>query len=312
MIGVFNNYQEYISSFENGTVDSAFFGEWSALWVINNCKPEGSFYLWDSLDGMRSCLLKVEKNQQKWRITQGFELDKFIERIAGELGITADFETAMKWWNLCYFKDKEGRVHYDTDYDSLYVANYNEKTLREFRERLDECFQEKFPKIEELGSAPIYVCDDLMKYNPLVYKLQQNGCMVKPLPKVEINEETWGQFCELRKEHAAPYCEGETFGLHYYTADQDAMPVEYGRPYLMSLMCGQIQLEDKAIGNVTFKDILPNGALYTDYRSCGVEYMYLEATFYADLFGNTLMKTINSKEEPWPPVMINNKFEFNS
>jgi len=303
-----SSYFEYLSELEQK--DSFFSGELSALWVIKKFHPESSFYVWDALDASRVCLLKVEKSQDIWRITKGYELDEIVNRIIGEFGIKDDLETVMKWWNLCYFKDKDGTVRYDTYYDNdkFYVANDSEKTMGKLRECLDAIFEEMFSKVDELGSLPIYTCVELGKCNPLVYEFQQKGCSIESVPKVDGSEEILTEMIQLRKGFAVPSCNDSKLTMGFYTVEGiSCFPVQCQQPYRLTLPIDLIDINDKAIGSYTYKDILKKDKLSRDYTCCGHDYCYLEMELLADLFGNTVLKVTNSQGESEPTII--NKFE---
>lgn len=301
-----SSYFEYLSKLEqNG---SFFSGELSALWVIKKCHPESSFYIWDALAESRGCLLKVEKSQDSWRITKGYELDEIVNRITGEVGIKDDLETVIKWWNLCYFKDNDGVVHYDTFYDKYYVSSENEMTMGDLRECLDAIFEEVLSKIDELNSFPIFIYGELGKCNPLVYKFQQKGYSVESMPRVDGSEEILEEIIQLKKRFAIPFCNDNRLSLGFYLAeDIEHVPARCQQTYRITLPIDLIDVNDNAIGSYTYKDILKKDRLSRDYTCCGHDYCYLEMELFADLYGNTVLKVTNSQGES--EYTIINKFE---
>lgn len=296
---IIDNYDSYLSLFKAGKTDAVFSGEWSVMKIVGKYKPQGIFYVWDMQDdNKRAILMKVDVAQDSLRITEAYELGFSPYKIAENLGITeADMGSAIKWWNLCYYRDQEGNVIYDEYYDTLFAANNTEKTMNDFREELQKHIV-TIPK--EIENCEMYLLGNFSAFNPLIYELQKLKCKVTMLSETEINESDnlEEQLLQLKDEMVIPYCNGEVYKMNRITSE-GAVEVlaKCKHVYCISLPCESLDLDAKFVGNYTLKKILPNGEICKDYKCCGHEFMYLEHTFYADLFGNTILKSVNSEDK---------------
>lgn len=100
--------------------------------------PNGLFYIWNVLNDSGICILsKVEYNGDTLRILEGYFMENALTKISKSVGIN-DLDAAFRWWNLCYYRDQEGKVIYDSYYENLYVTNGSEKKLSDLHNVLAE------------------------------------------------------------------------------------------------------------------------------------------------------------------------------
>lgn len=307
---IISNYSEYLSNLQNGRTSEVFGGEASVLKIClaeGDDLPKGLFYVWEVLDNSGiGFLSKVEYKGDTLRILEGFFMDHALMNIANSVGVS-DLDIAIKWWNLCYFRDREGTVKYDSYYANFYVANESEKKMSDFHKVLAEWIEETFEGVEGL----IYVLGDMANCNPIIYQLQQRGLEVKTvsIANYEIVSEFDGHVLQLREQLAIPYCDADIVNVSFIAHNGIGnCPAECHRSYLITIPIDLIDIEDKAIGDFTYKDILSNGKFCRDYSCCGHDYSYVEMEFFADLHGNTVLKTTNSEAES--KYTIINKFNY--
>lgn len=293
------NYDSYLSRLRAGDTDVVFSGEWSVLNVINKFKPQGVFFVWDMLDeNGNAILLQVIAINDSVRITQAYELGISPYKIAENLGISEDEKTtAVKWWNLCYYRNQEGRVVYDEYYDKMFAANNTKMTMLEFREELQKRIG-TIPK--EISGNNVYVLGDLATFNPFIFELQKLDCQVTSVSAKEWGEpeDTEERLLQLRDEIVVPYCNSEVYKMKRITSEGTIeVKAECKHPYIISLPCDNLDLKANVIGNYTLKEILPQGEVRCDYKCGGHDFMYLEQTLYADLFGNTILNSVNADDK---------------
>ena len=224
-------------------------------------------------------------------------MDLSIQDIANNLGIKdIDVSTACEWWNLCYFRDSEGVVIYDDYYDRFLSANDSDKTMEVFRRELEKEV-DRIPS--EIDNGIIYVLGNFASYNPFLYELQKKKCQVVPVLPDEIKDscELFYKLIEIRNKFERPYCNGEVYRFPSSSSvSLSNGPVGCRNPYIITFPSNEIDLNTYVVGNYLLKDILPNGEIRNDYRCFPHDYMLLEVIFYADLFGNTILKSINTTE----------------
>lgn len=310
---IIDNYDSYLSRLRMRMeeTDVVFSGEWSVLKVINKYNPQGVFFVLDLLDDKcNAILLQVISINDSVRITQAYELGISPYKIAENLGISEDEKTtAVKWWNLCYYRNQEGQVVYDEYYDKMFAANGTEKLMADFREELKKNL-ESLPK--EIAGNNVYVIGDYATFNPLIYELQQLSCQVIPVfaEDLEESEHLEERLLQLRDEKVVPYCNGIVYKMKRITSEGTIeVQAECKHPYAISLPCEDLNLDTYVIGNYTLKKILPQGKVCKDYICGGHEFMYLEQTLYADLFSNTILKSINSEDND--SKILLNEFTIN-
>lgn len=311
------DYDEYLSILKSGKTDVVFSGEWSVMKVLALYKPQGTFYVWDMLCGKgNTILLKIDLNQNSIHIVQAYELDISPHRIS-EILCISDESSAIRWWNLCYYLNQEGHVLYDEYYDKLFAANDSDKTMGDFREEIKRCL-DIIP--EGIAGNNVYLLGDLAAFNPLIYELQNLCCHVIPVSDNEFSEsiELNEQLLRLKDELVVPYCKGEILKMDGLTSEGTTeVQAKCNHPYVISIPCDNLDLNAVVLGDNTLKQILPNGEVRKDYKCCGQEYMYLEQTLYADIFGNTFIKSINSGMNPEEdkekmPCVVLNIFSFSN
>lgn len=305
-----NNYSSYLSKFEKGEYQCFFSAELNVLRVFvseDKNLPIGSFYLLNVSDNEnQNLLLKVAYNDKALRIIEGRYIEKNAKDIATSLDID-NFNAALRWWNLCYFRDKGGTVKYDPYYEEFYAANGSEKTMSDIHRAISLWIESTFVGVEGL----IYLLVDFASFNPVIYHLQQRGLKVKTLPIDcrESGSENNEGMMQLRELLTVPYCDADTVDVSFYTSEGvDNCPANCRHSYLITIPIDLIDINDKAIGNYTYKMILPYGEFCRDYSCCGHDYTYLEMELFADLHGNTILKTTNSKAES--KYTIINKFNY--
>ena len=311
------NYNEYLSRFKEGETDIVFSGEWSVLKALKLNKSQGIFYVWDMLyDNSNSMLFKIDAALDSVHITQAYELDISPSKIAERFCIS-DVSSAIKWWNLCYYRNQDGNVLYDVFYDKFFLANDSDNTMGDFHKVLKQCTS-LLP--DDIANNKVYVLGELATFNPLIYELQKLNCQVIPLFAEQLSEyeELDGQLLQLKNELVVPYCNGETYKIYGLTSEGTTeVQAKCNHPYVISIPCDNLDLNAVVLGDNTLKQILPNGEVRKDYKCCGQEYMYLEQTLYADIFGNTFIKSINSGMNPEEdkekmPCVVLNIFSFSN
>ena len=300
---IIGDYNDYLSQLKEevlngGEIKTIFSGELSLLKVIERYNPQNVFYVWDSLDDKGNViLLKVYIKENILKVLEAHCLDLSIQDIAKNLGIKdIDVSTACEWWNLCYFRDSEGVVIYDDYYDRFLSANESDKTMEVFRRELEKEV-DRIPS--EIDNGIIYVLGNFASYNPFLYELQKKKCQVVPVLPDEIKDscELFYKLIEIRNKFERPYCNGEV----YRFPSSSSVCLSNGsvgcrNPYIITFPSNEIDLNTYVVGNYLLKDILPNGEIRNDYRCFTHDYMLLEVIFYADLFGNTILKSINTTE----------------
>ena len=147
--------------------------------------------------------------------------------------------------------------------------------------------------------------------NPIIYHLQQRGLKVKTvsIANSENISEIDERMLSLREELAIPYCDAGIVNVSFIAPDGiDKFPAECHRSYLITIPIDLTSINDNAIGSFSYKDILPSEEFCRDYSCCGHNYSYVEMDLFADLHGNTVLKTTNSKSES--KYTIINKFNY--
>ena len=307
---IVRNYSEYLSNLQNGQTSVVFGGEASILKICLAEKddlPNGLFYIWNVLNDSGICILsKVEYNGDTLRILEGYFMENALTKISKSVGIN-DLDAAFRWWNLCYYRDQEGKVIYDSYYENLYVTNGSEKKLSDLHNVLAEWIKESFSDVE--GS--VYVLGDLANCNPIIYQLQQRGLVVKTLlmDNSEGVSDDNERLLQLREQLANPYCDEDIVKVSFIVPDGiDNCQTECHRSYLITIPIDLISINDSAVGRFSYKDILPSEEFCCDYSCCCHNYSYVEIELFADLHGNTILKTTNSKAES--KYTIINRFNY--
>lgn len=293
---IIHDYNEYINRILNGDTQSIFSGELSVIRTIESLGsiiPEGRFYVWDNIGKQENPVVNlVEVNYDGRYIcisnVQHFEIN--LDDVAQNLGIE-DLGTALRWWNLCFFRDKNGKVLYDTSYNELFVANESEFHLSSIISAFDEALQQI-----------IIDCDNPMlvfeKSNPLVYLLQEKckdiRCITRSSLPDENNEDIRTITNNIRNVYTTPNSYGNPIAFSFYPNKKKRTTSTVENRFIVSLPCGRLNLDDYAIGNLRFKEVLPDGKVLKDYYCNTSDFMYLEYSYYVDLFGNTILKTTNS------------------
>lgn len=307
---VLKNYREYVARIENEDFQCIYTGEVDVLKTIiaeGDKVFQGKFYVWDvTTDKWQTDLLKVEYNGGSLHIIEGCSIERTLLDVANSLDVD-NLDEAIKWWNLCYHRDNQGKVGYDSYYDNFYAANMTQKKMSELKEAIAQWIENSFVDVEGL----IYVLGDLANCNPVIYQLQQRGLKVKTLP-MDNSESVLAdneRLLQLRSQLALPYCDSNLINVSFMASDGiDNCPAECHRLYLITIPIDLICINDNAVGSFSYKDILPSEEFCRDYSCCGHEYSYLEMELFADLHGNTVLKTTNSKAES--KYTIINKFNY--
>ena len=294
-----NDYCSYLSKFINGETDCLFRGELSVLQVISTIGDElkeGQYYILDSyIEEELVLLLKIKYDRHSLRILTCHTFQHPVLQIAKALNIR-NIEEAKSWWNLCYFRDNHNQIHYDPYYDVFFAANEVQATMSCAREALNEWFAKSIVVDEGI----FLVLGDLAFFNPILYLLQQKCLEVKTL---QIDEHgcltNWEErLVQLRNQFSIPYCSHEIVKICTFNSEGVVFsPVECNHSYLIAIPIDLIGIDDKAIVEYTYKDILYNGVFCRDYSCYGHDYCLIEMEFYADLHGNTVLKTTNSMTE---------------
>lgn len=309
-MGVISDYSAYLSKVEKGETQCIFSGELSVLKVYaaeGTNLPLEPFYVWDVLnDVSQTVLLKVVYNGKSLCIEEGYFIEKSLKDIVSSLEI-GSLDEVVKWWNLCYYRDKQDFVRYDQYYDRFFAANKTEKKMSD----LHEIFSKWIDESIVVDKGLIYVLGNLKDCNPIIYLLQEKGFSVRTIhgdnSESESNAETLAQ---QMKRLAIPYCNDKKVTIGFYTLEGiNQYPTQCQQLYRVAIPIDLIDISDKAIGDYSYKDIVPNGEFCIDYSCCGHDYCYLEMEFFADLHGNTVLKTINTKDIP-PTYTIINKFNY--
>lgn len=309
---IINDYSLYLSKIGKSPPPLCIYsGEVGVLRaILENVEPfpTGLFYVWDNLnDEGRTVLLKAMYDGESLRIIKGWIVDKTIFDIAKSLEID-DIDAAIRWWNLCYYRDPQGKVRYDSYYDeNLFAANKTEKKMSELKESIAQWIENSFVGVDGL----IYVLGDLADCNPVIYQLQQRGLEVKTLPmdSADSVSDDNDRLLQLRDRLALPYCDSNQINISIIASDGiDNCPAECHRSYLITIPIDLISINDIAVGSFSYKEILPSEEFYRDYSCCGHDYSYVEMELFADLHGNTVLKTTNSKAVS--KYSIINKFNY--
>ena len=293
------DYSDYLSILQSGKTSCVFGGETSVLNVVlceKDILPIGQFYVWDTIcDSGAVALLKVEYNGDSLRIIEGLLMENTLMDIARGFGIN-NLDVAIRWWNLCYFRDKAGKVKFDSYYEIFYAANEIENKISDLHKALEIWIEKSFADVEGL----IYVLGKLANCNPIIYQLQQRGLEVKTVSIANYGNVSEFDDCklQLREQLAVPYCDADIVNMNFFTSDGVGnSPAECHRSYLITIPIDLIRINDNALGSFSYKDILPSEEFCRDYSCCGHDYAYLEMGIFADLHGNTVLKTTNSKAE---------------
>lgn len=308
--------KEEIESKTAGTkISTVFSGEWSVLKVIEKYSPEGEFFVWDMLDNDSSILLMAHHTHDSFLISKAYQLDLSIAKIAKEVCIPESaIQSAIKWWNMCFYRNNEGIVLYDDFYPQLYASSDTESRMKDFC----DCLQKHLEIIpNDISGHDVYLLGEFATINPFIYFLQKKGCQVIPNTSDIIQESPGAEesLLKLREKIVRPICNNEVYLTTLVTTDGVIqVPAKCGQGYVISLPCDDLDLEAECFGNHSLREILPNGEIRRDYRCCGNEYMYLKQAFYADLFGNTFLKSLNSDsvDANNPKTIILNEFAFNN
>lgn len=305
---VISCYNDYLTKFEKGETSNFFFEEISVLEVLETYSeniPTGQFYILNITgEGGRIVLLKVEYDGKKLRILEGLFLENALMNIANSFYINNHNE-AIRWWNLCYHCDKHGKVKYDSYYDKYYAANETEKKMSDLQREIAKWIEDSFVGVEGL----IYILGDLSNNNPIIYQLQQKGLEVKIFNNSKSLAEVNEHIIKQRERLAIPYCDAGLVTVGFLTSNGiEKCPAECHRSYLITIPIDLININDNAVGSFSYKDILPSEGFCRDYSCCGHNYCYVEMELFADLYGNTVLKTTNSKAES--KYTIINKFNY--
>lgn len=308
---IINDYSRYISCIEHGNSQCVFEGELSVLSIFNaeNKMVPNTFFVLDTFKAEdKTVLLKVTHNGESLRITEGSYIAKSLIDIAQCMNIN-DIGQAIRWWNLCYHNDREGNVKYDPYYDSFYAANETELKMSDLHKVIDQWVEDVFVGVEGI----IYVLGYLAHCNPVLYQLQRRGFEVKTLLNYNLQSESVSndELFKLREQFTIPYCNTDMINVSFFTSKGiNNCIAKCHHSYLIAIPIDLIDINDKAIGNYTYKSIMYSEEFYKDYSCCGHEYSYIEIEFFADLHGNTVLKTTNSKAEA--KYTIINKFNYSN
>ena len=297
-MNILSDYHRYISMIEQGDSQCVFEGELSVLSICNaeNGILNSTFFVLDTLnDEGRTVLMKVAYDGKSLRIIEGRYITSPLIDIAQCTSIN-DMDQAIKWWNLCYYNDGEGNIKYDPYYDTFYAANETELKMSDLHKVIELWIEDMFVDVEGI----IYVLGDLAGCNPVLYQLQRKGIEVKTL-SIDNSESTIvsnDDLLKLREQFIIPYCNVDMVNVNFLTSQGiNNWKAKCHHTYLISIPIDLIDINDKAIGDYTYKSIIYSGEFNKDYTCCGHEYCYMEMEFFADLHGNTVLKTTNSKAE---------------
>ncbi len=308
---VISDYSAYLSKVEKGETQCIFSGELSVLKVYaaeGTNLPLEPFYVWDVLnDVSQTVLLKVVYNGKSLCIEKGYFIEKSLNEIVLSLEI-GSLDEVVKWWNLCYYRDKQDFVRYDRYYDRFFAANKTEKKMSE----LNEIFSKWIDDSIIVDKGLIYVSGNLKDCNPIIYLLQEKGFNVRTIrgENSERESDANEMLAQQMKRLAIPYSNENEVTIGFYTLEGiNQYPMQCQQLYRVAIPIDMIDISDKAIGEYSYKDIVPNGEFCIDYSCCGHDYCCLEMELFADLHGNTALKTINTKDVP-PKYTIINKFNY--
>ena len=115
MMTIIHNYNEYINRLLNGETQSVVSGEVSVIRSIESLDfiiPEGKFYVWDNIESLENPvvnLVEVTFDGRSIKINDIQYVNINLVGIAQKIGIK-DLEAALKWWNLCFFRNIKGEV----------------------------------------------------------------------------------------------------------------------------------------------------------------------------------------------------------
>lgn len=310
IMNVIKDYNSYISKIEQGDTQYIFEGELSVLSVVHSEENmlEGSFYVCDDLnDGEQTVLLKVECNSGFLRITEGYCIENLLVYIAQCLDIK-NIELAMNWWNLCYYRNRQGMVFYDSFYDGYFLDSESEKKMLDLQEEIKMWVNNLF----EGSGGLIYVLGKLVSCNPVIYQLQQRGFEVKTLSIDNLKNESGyiERILHLRKDIVQPYCGTDLINISFFASNKvDNYPARCYCSYLITIPIDLIDIKkDEALGCYIYENVIPNGKFCRDYTCCGNDYSCVEVELFADLHGNTILKVTNSNSES--KYTIVNKFNY--
>ncbi len=308
-MNVISDYYKYISLIEQGDTQCVYGSELSVLRIFNseNGILDSTFHVLDTINNEgKTVLLKVMHNEGSLRITDGCCIEKSLTDIAKGMNIT-DLNQAINWWNLCYYTDGEGNIKYDPYYDTFYAANETELKMSDLHKVIEHWVEDLLGDVKGL----VYILGDLANCNPVLHQLQRKGLEVKTLTiddsdSTSISNE---KLLKMRGRLAIPYCDANIVNVNNFTSKGiDNNIAQCRHSYLIDIPIDLIDINDKAIGDYTYKNIIYSGEFYKDYTCCGHEYSYIEMEFFADLHGNTVLKTTNSKAES--KYTIINKFNY--
>lgn len=293
---IIHDYNEYINRILNGETQSVFSGELSVIRTIESLGamiPEGKFYVWDNIGKKESPMVNLVEVNYDGRcilISSIQHIDINLIDIAQNLGIE-DLNTAIKWWNLCFFRNKNEEVIYDPSYNELFVANESDFHLSSIISAFDDVFQQVLIDRDN----PMFVFE---YSNVFVYLLQKKSkdirCITRSSLPGENNEDIRTSIYNIRNVYTTPNVNGTPIAFSFYPKQKKRVTTSIENRFDISIPCGRLNLEDYAIGTLRFKDVLPDGKVLKDYHCCSNDFMYLEYSCYVDLFGNTVLKTTNS------------------
>ena len=148
-------------------------GEYLAKMVFPHiADSDGCWLVWDNEYGLECC--KIKKQLQGAAIVNVVNVPHFSSvNESFEAIFTQD--ASLLWLNLCYFKDKDGAVHYDGYYDRYPAGEFagtEVPTIGEMRSILNDYIAKYLPF--EQGDK-IVVDGRLKEYNFIFALLQNNG-----------------------------------------------------------------------------------------------------------------------------------------
>lgn len=305
---IINSYNEYLSHFEKGLFSGFHIGEVSLLKVFVSERDKihiGHFYVFYNLNEEQLVLIKAVYDGVSLHIVEGRTKDVDLSYIVKDWNIN-NIEEAKRWWNMCYHRDKHGYVKYDPYYSDFFVSNGSDIKMSELQMAFEwiDCL---FP--EEL--SVVYILGDMSNCNPFLYRLQQKGFDVKTIQTDNLESSPNWNACidQLRTQLSIPLCNNDIATICHYDSEKvHISPAKCNYSYMISIPMDSVGIDDKAIGDYSYKDILYNGELCHDYTCCGHDYSSVEMVLFADLHGNTVIKTTNSKAES--KYTIINKFNY--
>lgn len=311
---VISDYSEYLSKYlsevKGGNTKCIFSGELSVLKVYaaeGTNLPLEPFYVWDVLnDVSQTVLLKVVYNGKSLGIEKGYFIESSLKDILLSLEI-GSLDEVVKWWNLCYYRDKRDFVRYDQYYDRFFAGNKTEKMMS----KLNDLFSKWIDESIIVDKGLIYVLGNLKDCNPIIYILQEKGFKVRTIHRgnSERESDTNEMLAQQMKRLATPYSNDNRVTIFFYTLEGiNQYPMLCQQLYRVAIPIDLISINDSAVGSFSYKDILPSGEFCRDYSCCGHDYSYVEMELFADLHGNTVLKTTNSNAESRYTII--NRFNY--